>query len=71
MPFKKEAQAISASLRIEESIAANPEQYIRELELARDMLIVLRDKHLNHTAAVIRALVQKRIDGINNLVRGE
>ncbi len=33
-----------------------------------EMLTSLRDKHLNHTAAVVKALVQKRIEDIDNLL---
>lgn len=42
-------------------IAAAP-QMLEELEADLAMLIELRDKHLAHAAAVVRALVQKRID---------
>lgn len=34
----------------------------RELIANREILIDLRDNHLNHAAAVVRALVQKRIE---------
>lgn len=41
--------------------AAAP-QMLAELKADLESLIDLRDKHLSHTAAVVRALVQKRIE---------
>jgi hypothetical protein len=35
------------------------------LESARSMLVDLRDRHLNHTAAVVRAHVQHRIEAVD------
>lgn len=37
-------------------------ELLREAELDLQMLIDLRDTHLNHAAAVVRALVQKRVE---------
>jgi hypothetical protein len=38
---------------------------LEELNRDREMLIELRDKHLDDAAAVVRAFVQKRIDATN------
>jgi hypothetical protein len=49
-----------------ESASDAENKRLREaLESVRSMLVDLRDKHLNHTAAVVRALVQHRIEAVD------
>ena len=41
---------------------------VATLKASRTMLIDLRDKHLNHTAAITRALVQHQIESIDRAI---
>jgi allophanate hydrolase subunit 1 len=58
-PMQKTLDTLQSTLQAH----ARENERLREaLESARSMLVDLRDKHLNHTAAVVRAIVQHRIE---------